>query len=162
MFFLCANTKLCFSSKNSCFIDLYQVLCANTHPSPYEGEAGRSWSPFPLYPFIFIHSSYPFILSIHLSSRKKDESERNVGVLSSKARTQVFLFTQWTRFAQTAFRISLLNHRLRLDIIKKKLACFSAFSCEMPTCLPAWVSCCYFFTCNVRNCKKRSKLVSPK
>jgi hypothetical protein len=34
-----------------------------------------------------------FIIA-HLSSRKKDEPERNVGVLSSKARTQVFSITQ--------------------------------------------------------------------
>jgi hypothetical protein len=35
-----------------------------------------------------------FIIIAHLSSRKKDEPERNVGVLSSKARTQVFSITQ--------------------------------------------------------------------
>jgi hypothetical protein len=34
------------------------------------------------------------IIIAHLSSRKKDEPERNVGVLSSKARTQVFSITQ--------------------------------------------------------------------
>ena len=35
-----------------------------------------------------------FIIIAHLSSWKKDEPERNVGVLSSKARTQVFSITQ--------------------------------------------------------------------
>jgi hypothetical protein len=40
---------------------------------------------------VYLYSCFIFIL---LSSRKKEESERNVGVLSSRALTQVFSITQ--------------------------------------------------------------------
>jgi hypothetical protein len=42
---------------------------------------------------------------------KKRSKERCKNVLSSEAGTQILQITQWTRYAQTAFRISLLRLR---------------------------------------------------
>ena len=51
-------------------------------------------------------------------------SEGNIGLMKA---ARNYDGARGTRFAQTAFRISLLNQRLRLDIIKKTCMLFSLF-----------------------------------
>ena len=69
-----------------------------------------------------------------LSAWKKRIKERVENVLSSEAVCLIFQITQWTRFAQTAFRISLLrlSSSIRDSIsIQKILHTLKTSSCGM-------------------------------
>ena len=74
------------------------------------------------------------IIIAHLSSRKKDEPERNVGVLSSKARTQVFF--NYSMNSLRSYSISYLVTQPKVETRYNKKTCmlFSLFvrNADMP------------------------------
>ena len=78
----------------------------------------------------WIHSkvySYSFFIFILLSSRKKDESERNVGVLSSKARTQVFFYYSMNSLRSNSISYLVAQPKVETRYNQKTCMLFSLF-----------------------------------
>ena len=71
-----------------------------------------------------------FIIIAHLSSRKKDEPERNVGVLSSKARTQVFFDYSMNSLRSYSISYLVAQPKVETRYNQKNLHAFQPFRAE--------------------------------
>ena len=92
----------------------------------------------PILAFNFIFSFtkrnkiFNVVLSLHLSSRKKDEAERNVGVRFQRHAHKFFLLLNELATLKQHF-VSRCSTKVETRYNKKNLHALKTFSCGMPT-----------------------------
>ena len=117
-------------------------------PSPYEGEAGRSWSPF-----LFIHSSF---FAEERRNRKKRRRPELKGTHTS------FFNYSMNSLRSNSISYLVAQPKVETRYNRKNLHAFQPFRAKCRHACRLEFLAVIFLTCYVRNCKKRSKLVSPK